>query len=96
MANQQQYANKFDFDAYNAVMKTANAGLQLHFARQFFERQLDTALRYLPKVYDHATGEWTTQPDGRCTTLHAVIEAIDDYKKQNQQYWEKRNAGTSA
>ena len=38
--------SNFDFDAYNAVMKNANAGLKLFLVTQLFEDVMTTAVRY--------------------------------------------------
>lgn len=38
--------NQFDFDAYNAVMKTANSGLRLYLAEQILSDVLVVMTRY--------------------------------------------------
>lgn len=76
MASQTKQTSSFDFDAYNALMNTANSGLRLFLAERMLQDVQATMVRYRSPLIKDITD---------------IVDELEQLRADNKKYLATRN-----
>lgn len=76
MATKTQQTSNFDFDAFNALMKTANSGLQLFLAERMLQDVQAVMVRFRSPLVKDITD---------------IVDELDQLRQDNKKYLATRN-----